>query len=82
MRATQLLNRQKPPGFVEELSRRLGKERGKTVYVHCQSGGRCPIAADVLSKLGYDARPLKQGYEDLLKAGFKPAKDETEADRR
>ena len=30
-------------------------------------------AADVLLKLGYDVRPLKPGYEDLVKSGFKVA---------
>jgi len=62
------------PDFLRDLSQRLGKEQGKVVYIHCKSGGRCLMAADALSKLGYDARPLKQGYEELLKAGFKPAK--------
>jgi len=39
------------------------------------------MAADVLSKLGYDARPLKQGNKELLKAGFKPAKGVDNTDR-
>ena len=43
------------------------------VYCHCWSGVRCLKAADELKKLGYDVRPLKQGYKDLLKAGFAPA---------
>lgn len=72
----------KDPEFVSDLERRLGKEQGKVVYVHCKSGGRCLMAADVLKKLGYDARPLEQGYEDLLKAGFQQAKDSTKADCR
>jgi rhodanese-related sulfurtransferase len=44
--------------------------RDKVVYCHCRSGVRCLKAADALKKLGYDVRPLKPGYEDLLKAGF------------
>ena len=45
----------------------------KVVYCHCGSGVRCLKAADELKKLGYDVRPLKPGYADLLKAGFAPA---------
>ena len=33
-------------------------------------------ASDILSKLGYDIRPLAAGYKDLLEAGFVPAKIE------
>jgi len=46
---------------------------GKIVYCHCGAGIRCLKAADELKKLGYDVRPLKPGYRDLLKAGFEPA---------
>ncbi|HAY80898.1 MAG TPA: rhodanese-like domain-containing protein [Planctomycetaceae bacterium] len=44
------------------------------IYCHCRSGGRVIPAADILQKRGFDVRPLKAGFEDLLKAGFKPAK--------
>jgi rhodanese-related sulfurtransferase len=44
--------------------------KDKAVYLHCRSGGRCLQAAEILRKLGYDARPLKQGYQELLKSGF------------
>lgn len=47
--------------------------KGKIIYCHCAAGGRCLKAADELKKLGYDVRPLKPGYADLLKAGFAPA---------
>ena len=47
---------------------------GKVVYLHCASGRRCLTAAELLRKQGYDARPLRDGYEDLLKAGFEKAK--------
>jgi rhodanese-related sulfurtransferase len=47
--------------------------KDKIVYCHCGSGVRCLKAADELKKLGYDVRPLKPGYKDLLKAGFEPA---------
>ena len=55
----------------EELAKKLPK--GKVVYCHCAAGGRSLDAADALKKLGYDARPLKPGYKDLLKAGFEAA---------
>jgi rhodanese-related sulfurtransferase len=47
---------------------------GKVVYLHCAAGGRCRVAADLLRKQGYDARPLKDGYESLLEVGFEKAK--------
>lgn len=47
--------------------------KGKIVYCHCASGVRSVRAAAALKKLGYDARPLKAGYVDLLKAGFTKA---------
>lgn len=48
--------------------------KGTPIYLHCASGKRCLKAADKLKELGYDARPLKAGYGDLLKAGFEKAK--------
>jgi rhodanese-related sulfurtransferase len=47
---------------------------GKIVYLHCASGGRCRTAADLLKKQGYDVRPLKDGYNNLVEAGFEKAK--------
>ena len=47
--------------------------KGSIVYLHCKAGGRCVTAAAILKKQGYDARPIKDGYEDLLKAGFPKA---------
>lgn len=49
-------------------------KKDQPVYLHCASGKRCLKAADKLKELGYDVRPLKAGYEDLLKAGFEKAK--------
>jgi rhodanese-related sulfurtransferase len=48
--------------------------KDKIVYLHCASGLRCLKAAEVLKKQGYEVRPLKAGYAQLLKAGFKAAK--------
>jgi rhodanese-related sulfurtransferase len=55
----------------EDVAKVAPKE--KIVYLHCRSGARCLKAAEALKKLGYDARPLKPGYQDLLDAGFAPA---------
>ena len=48
--------------------------KGKIVYTHCKAGIRSVAAGEILSKQGYDVRPLKAGYQDLLDAGFAPAK--------
>jgi phage shock protein E len=55
----------------------LGKQldKGKIIYCHCASGRRVLVAADILKELGYDIRPLKQGFADLRSAGF-PAANE------
>jgi phage shock protein E len=47
---------------------------GKIVYLHCAAGGRCLKAAELLKASGYDVRPLKPGYDDLVKAGLPKAK--------
>ena len=44
--------------------------KGTVLYLHCASGRRCLKAADLLMKSGYDVRPLRDGYEALLKNGF------------
>jgi len=56
----------------ESLSEKLPAK--KILYVHCRSGGRARTAAGMLKKQGYDARPLKSGFEDLVQAGFTRAK--------
>lgn len=44
--------------------------KGQPIYIHCKSGGRCLIAADLLKDQGFDLRPLKAGFVDLKQAGF------------
>ena len=51
------------------LEKELPKD--KIVYTHCVMGVRALKAAKILEELGYNVRPLKAGYEDLVKAGFK-----------
>jgi phage shock protein E len=47
---------------------------GTIVYLHCASGRRCLVAADLLKGKGYDVRPLRDGFDALVKAGFEPAR--------
>jgi phage shock protein E len=54
-----------------ELLKLLPKD--KIIYTHCKAGGRALICGDILKQQGYDVRPLKPGYDDLLKAGFEKA---------
>ena len=49
--------------------------KDKILYTHCVSGKRSASAAEILGKLGYEVRPLKPGYKELLEAGFDKAKD-------
>jgi phage shock protein E len=55
------------------LANQLPKD--KIVYTHCVVGKRAVSAANILEKLGYDVRPLKPGYRELVDAGFKKAAD-------
>jgi phage shock protein E len=47
--------------------------KDKIVYTHCVMGVRALKAANILEKLGYNVRPLKAGYKELVKAGFEKA---------
>jgi rhodanese-related sulfurtransferase len=55
----------------QELAKLLPKD--KVIYCYCLAGGRCLEAAAILKPLGYDVRPLKPGYPQLVKAGFPSA---------
>src|ERR1017187_10189266 len=55
----------------KDLEKILPKD--KIAYLHCGSGIRCVKAAEILKKQGYDVRPLKDGYKDLLSSGFPKA---------
>jgi len=47
--------------------------KDKIIYAHCKAGGRALMCGDILKANGYDVRPLKPGYDDLLQAGFEKA---------
>lgn len=55
------------------LTARLPKDL--IVYTHCRSGVRSLTAGKILAEQGFNVRPLKPGYEELLEAGFKKAAD-------
>ena len=55
-----------------ELAKKLDKS--KIVYTHCRAGRRALACGEILKKQGFDVRPLKPGYDALLKAGFEKAK--------
>lgn len=57
----------------KSLARRLPKDQ--IIYTHCAVGVRSCTAADILIKHGYDVRPLKPGFKDLISAGFPRADD-------
>ena len=75
---SQLKQASEHPELQEKLEK-LSKE--KPVYCHCKSGGRVLRAAPILKSLGFDVRPLKAGYHELLGAGFARATD-SEGDSR
>lgn len=66
------LSKLKDEKFAKNIT--MGLPKDKTIYIHCKSGARAAQAADILEKMGFKVAPVKQGYEDLLKAGF--SKDE------
>ena len=52
-----------------------GLPKDKIIYTHCRAGGRALACGDILKKQGYDVRPLKPSFDDLLKAGFEKASE-------
>ncbi len=44
------------------------------IYTYCAVGYRSLRAGNIIVKYGYDVRPLKPGYEELIKAGFENEK--------
>lgn len=59
--------------LTKEMKKSLPKD--KPIYTHCGSGGRVLIVFKLLKKEGYDIRPLQDGFNNLVKAGFKKAKE-------
>jgi rhodanese-related sulfurtransferase len=59
----------------EQLAKTLPKDR--ILYTFCVVGKRAITAGTILEKHGYEVRALKPGYKELLRAGFKKAKDKS-----
>ena len=57
----------------KELKEKLPER--KILYTYCVVGKRAVTAGGTLEKADYEVRPLKAGYQDLLKAGFEGAKE-------
>jgi rhodanese-related sulfurtransferase len=53
----------------EQVREKVPKD--KIIYTHCAVGYRSLKAGKILLKYGYDIRPLKPGFDELVKAGFK-----------
>lgn len=62
------LSKLKNESQATELLKLLPKD--KVIYTHCKAGGRSLTCGDILKAHGYDVRPLKPCYDDLVKAGF------------
>jgi rhodanese-related sulfurtransferase len=56
----------------DQLVDKLPKD--KIVYTYCAVGYRSSRAGKIIAKYKLDVRPLKPGFEDLVKAGFEPEK--------
>lgn len=68
------------PQAAARLRERLPEDRETIIYCHCASGVRVLPACEILREWGYDVRPLKAGFADLAKAGFRVAPPD-EADK-
>jgi rhodanese-related sulfurtransferase len=53
------------------LAKQLPKH--KIIYTHCVVGKRSVTAGNILERFGYQVRPLKPGYVEMLQVGFKKA---------
>ena len=63
------------------LAQKLPKNKNTILYTFCVVGMRAKTAAIKLEQQGYTVRALKPGYDELIEAGFKKAKDEQVAER-
>lgn len=57
---------------VDQLIDKLPKD--KIVYTYCAVGYRSSRAGKIIAKHKLDVRPLKPGFEELVKAGFEAEK--------
>ena len=67
-----LAERSNTDGFDQLLTQQIPPK--SIVYLYCAAGQRCLAAADILAKFGYQVRPLRHGFADLVREGFVAAK--------
>jgi len=48
-------------------------DKSKIIYTHCKAGRRALACGELLKKEGFDVRPLKDGYQDLIDGGLEQA---------
>ena len=65
------LSKLKESASVDDAMADVPKDR--PIYLHCRSGGRVLMFAELLRGKGYDIRPLKAGFSSLVEAGFSKA---------
>jgi phage shock protein E len=56
----------------KQLREKLPKDA--IIYTYCAVGYRSLRAGKIIAKYQYEVRPLKPGYDELVKAGFKSEK--------
>jgi phage shock protein E len=49
-------------------------DKNKIVYTHCKAGRRALACGELLKKEGFDVRPLKPGFQELIEGGLEKAK--------
>ncbi len=68
MPKSQLEDKAKLADLVKKL------DKNKIIYTHCKGGGRALTCGELLKKEGFDVRPLKPGYQQLIEGGLENAK--------
>jgi phage shock protein E len=49
-------------------------DKSKIIYTHCKAGRRALACGELLKKEGFDVRPLKPGFQELIEGGLEKAK--------
>lgn len=71
MPLSELKKAAKDPAAGQKVADSLPKDQ--IIYCHCGSGVRVLAVANILGNMGFDVRPLKWGYDDLIESGFPKA---------